>query len=162
MLRMASDERPGEVRAPIDPAKISADAGIVFIGRARTPWASREACPKNLRQARERRLGAYLEIDEPWRPGLSDLERGAAIIVLTWFHRARRDLIIQTPRNSSPSGVFSLRSPVRPNPVGLHVVRVRSIDPAGGRIDVDALDCFDMTPLVDMKPWFDGIDIPPA
>jgi tRNA (Thr-GGU) A37 N-methylase len=57
--------------------------------------------------------------------------------------------------------VFSLRSPVRPNPIGLHVVRLLSCDADTGRLDVDALDCLDGTPVLDLKPWRQSVDVPP-
>jgi tRNA (adenine37-N6)-methyltransferase len=159
---MDKTDRPGEIRAPLDPAAMKPDAGLVFIGSARTPWQSREDCPKNLSEARERGGAARIEIDAPWRQGLSDLGAGDAIIVLTWFDRARRDLLIQAPRHrGSPAGVFAIRSPVRPNPIALQVVRILSIDPERGLVDVDALDCLDGTPVLDIKPWRAGVDIPP-
>jgi tRNA-Thr(GGU) m(6)t(6)A37 methyltransferase TsaA len=154
--------RSGEIRSTVDPAIMRADAGIVFIGRASTPWSDRNDMPHNLRQARERGGEARIEIAAPWRPGLKDLVAGSAIVVLTWFDRARRDLVVQAPRHSDKlSGVFALRSPVRPNPIGLHVVRLVACDAKAGLITVDALDCLDGTPVVDIKPWLAGVDVPP-
>ena len=125
---MTSSIRPGEIRASVDPESQAGDARLVFIGRARTPWTSREDCPKNVREARERGGSAWIEIDPPWRPGLRDLAAGEAVIVLTWLDRARRDLLVQAPRHrDGAAGVFSLRSPVRPNPIGMHVVRIVSL-----------------------------------
>ncbi len=164
---MDQPERPGEIRAPVDPATLPADAGLVFIGKARTPWTERGAVPRNLRQARERQAGkrdgwARLEIDPPWRRGLHDLAIGSPIVVLTWFDRARRDLLVQAPRHSEHvRSVFSLRSPVRPNPIGLHIVRLVSCDMDAGVLEVDALDCLDATPILDIKPWLPSVDIPP-
>lgn len=158
---MSSPIRPGEIRAPRNPSDEAGDANLVFIGRARTPWTSRETCPKNLREARQRGGAARLEIGSDWRAGLRDLSAGDAVIVLTWLDQARRDLVVQAPRHrATTSGVFSIRSPVRPNPIGLHVVRIVSIDPAGGMIEVDALDCLDNTPVLDLKPWRAGVDVP--
>jgi tRNA (adenine37-N6)-methyltransferase len=159
---MDNKDRPGEHRAALDPASLAGDARLVFIGRARTPWKTRDECPKNLREARERGGKAWIEIDEAWRPGLRDLDAGEALIVLSWFDRAGRDLIIQAPRHRhAPAGVFSIRSPVRPNPIGLHVVRLVSLDAAAGRLDLDALDCLDETPILDIKPWRASVDIAP-
>jgi tRNA-Thr(GGU) m(6)t(6)A37 methyltransferase TsaA len=159
---MDHKERPGEIPAPLDPASLPGDATLVFIGRALTPWKTRDECPKNLREARERGQSASIEIDEAWRQGIADLRPGDAIVVLTWFDRARRDLVVQAPRHRPNSaGVFSIRSPVRPNPIGLHVVRLLSVDLAGGRLEVDALDCLDRTPVLDLKPWRAGVDVPP-
>ena len=158
-----SDVREGEVRASSDPATMPADAHLVFIGRAKTPWHDRADCPKNLRDARARGGDFRIAIDSPWRPGLRDLRAGDVIVVLLWMDRAQRDLIVQSPRHSpNPKGAFSLRSPVRPNPIGLDIVRITAINAGEGTIVVDALDCLDGTPVLDIKPWIEGVDVPPA
>ena len=154
--------RPGEVLSTVDPARLAPDAGLVFIGRAHTPWNDRTETPKSLRRARERGGAVEIEIDAPWRPGLKDLAAGSVIVLLTWFDRSRRDLVIQAPRHSEgETGVFSLRSPVRPNPIGLHVVRLLACDADAGRLIPDALDCLDGTPVLDIKPWLPSLDVPP-
>lgn len=153
--------RPGEQALPFDPAE-RADAGIAFIGRLRTPWSEGD-CPRNLARARERGGTFAIELDAPYRAGLAGLETGRAIVVLYWMSAARRDLIVQNPRHGGGlRGTFALRSPVRPNPVSMAVTTILDIDPENGRIAVEALDCFDGTPLVDIKPWSPGIDIPPG
>lgn len=154
------DQRPGEIALPFDPAETANDARIGFIGRIRSPWATRSDCPKNLARARERGQPASLEIDEPFRPGLLGLEVGKRIILLYWMHEARRDLIVQKPKHRpAATGVFALRSPVRPNPVSLGTVHITGIDLDAGRVDIDAIDCLDGTPLVDIKPWLETVDI---
>jgi len=154
-------KREGEVALEVDPSELDGDAHLIFIGRIRSPWSKRADCPKNMRFARERGLGAVLEVDEAYRPGLKDLTAGSTIILLYWMHQARRDLIIQRPRHSpDPAGVFSLRSPVRPNPVSLAVVRITNVDAGKGIVGIDAIDALDGTPLVDIKPWFETTDIP--
>ena len=164
MTRIRDGEiRDGEIHAAQDPGTLPADAHLVFIGRARTPWQNRADCPKNLREARQRTGDFRLLIDPPWRPGLGDIKAGDVLVVLLWMDRARRDLVVQAPRHRpEPTGVFSLRSPVRPNPIGLDMVRVSRIDAAAGVIAVDALDCFDGTPILDIKPWMEGADLPPS
>lgn len=153
--------RPGEVALSFDPAERT-EAGITFIGRLRTPWRKGD-CPRNLRQARERGGDFTVELDPDYCDGLAGLEPGQAITLLYWMNKARRDLIVQTPGHAGgPRGTFALRSPVRPNPVSLATVRITALDREAGRISVDALDCFDGTPLVDIKPWRDTIDVPPA
>lgn len=155
--------RPGEVALAFDPAQTAGDAHLVYIGRAETPWPTRDDCPKNIRQAREAGRPATLRIEPPWRPGLEGLKPGQAVVVLLWMHRARRDLILQAPRHrDTPAGVFALRSPVRPNPIGLAVVAILEIDREAGRIVVDALDCADGTPILDIKPWIESVDLPPG
>lgn len=152
-------QRQGEQALPSDPADAD-DARLCFIGTLHTPW-SRGNCPKNLAQARERGGDFRAEVAEPFRPGLAGLVAGQAVILIYWTGLARRDIITQQPaHHDAPVGVFSLRSPARPNPVALAVVRLLSIDAMTGLLTFDALDSFDGTPLLDVKPWLPGVDIP--
>jgi tRNA-Thr(GGU) m(6)t(6)A37 methyltransferase TsaA len=147
--------RPGEIRLPFDPALSAADAHLVFIGRVRTPWLARADCPKSMREARERHRPAAVELDPPWRPGLEGLDAMSHVILLTFLHGARRDLIMQRPQHLTLSrGVFALRSPVRPNPIGLHITQLLAVDAARGHLTIDAADCLDGTPLIDIKPYY--------
>jgi tRNA-Thr(GGU) m(6)t(6)A37 methyltransferase TsaA len=154
--------RPGERSVPaLVPA--GEEPRLVFIGRVRTPWKTLAECPKNMRLARERCASATLEIAPEWRPGLEGLETFSHLIVLTWLHRGRRDLIVQQPRHlKTPRGVFALRSPLRPNPIGVAIAKVLALDRAGGLVRVDAMDCLDGTPLLDLKPYFPSTDSFPA
>ena len=155
---------------PFDPAKTAHDACVIFIGSIRSPWKTRDACPRNMAQARERGQRAMIKLDEVWREGLVGMEKHSAVLVLYWMDKARRDLIVQTPRHRQethkshkpgPRGVFSLRSPARPNPVAIATVRILKLDKEAGVITIDAIDCLDRTPLIDIKPWFGDIDILP-
>ena len=151
--------RPREIVLPFDPAETADDARLMFIGHIESPWLKREDCPKNLRIARERGQQATVHVDEAWRQGLTGLEDYKHIILLYWMHEARRDIILQKPRHTfEPSGTFSLRSPVRPNPIALATVELINIDVASGRLDIDAIDCLNGTPLVDIKPWISTVD----
>jgi tRNA-Thr(GGU) m(6)t(6)A37 methyltransferase TsaA len=88
--------------------------------------------------------------------GLRDLRVGAELIVLTWFHLARRNELTTRPRsdpNNPITGVFNTRSPNRPNPIGLHRVRVLDVD--GPRIRVSHMEALDGTPVIDVKPVLD-------
>ncbi|ESY75888.1 tRNA (N6-threonylcarbamoyladenosine(37)-N6)-methyltransferase TrmO [Mesorhizobium sp. M0051] len=153
------EEREGERRLENDPASMPPDGGIVFIGRIASPWATRETCPKNMRAAGETGQPAVLTIDAPYREGLQGLERASHVIILSWLHHAPRDLIVQKPRHAAEAkGVFSLRSPARPNPIGLHVARLVGLDQDTGRIDLDAIDVLDGTPVIDLKPYFASTD----
>ena len=153
--------RPGELAADCDPASMPPDAGLVFIGVAHTPWR-RGNCPKGMRAAREEGRPATLDIAEPWRPALSGLKRASHVIVLGWLQTARRDLLVQSPIHAkTPSGTFALRSPARPNPIGVSVARLVRLNVGGGVIELDALDWFDGTPLLDIKPYFPGNDAIP-
>lgn len=160
MRPMATDGlRRGEIALPFDPA-LRVDAGLRFIGKLRTPW-SKGNCPHNLREARERGGSFHAVLDPEFRQGLAGLTPGQPVILLYWMDAARRDLIVQTPAHRpQPTGTFALRSPARPNPISLAVVRLVSIDAAAGMLEVDALDAFDGTPLLDIKPWLETVDTP--
>lgn len=153
------ETRAGEQKLSEDPAAAPGDARVVFIGRIRSPWTDRSTCPKNMRAARETGLTAELILDEPYRRGLAGLDGVSHIVVLTWLHYSPRDLIVQKPRHATTArGVFALRSPARPNPVGMHVVRLVSVDHETGTVSLDAIDVLDGTPVIDIKPYFASID----
>jgi tRNA (adenine37-N6)-methyltransferase len=154
-----SEQRDGEIALPVDPAGMAADAGLIFIGRVRSPWPTSADCPKNLRAAREIEHRAHVEIDEAYRAGLKGLTEASHVILLSWFDRAERNLIVQKPRHATKTtGVFALRSPVRPNPIGLHVVKLLALDIEAGRLDIDAIDLLNGTPILDVKPYFPSVD----
>lgn len=137
--------RPGEREVPLPERS---DARLVFIGRIRTPFATREQCP---RQGRVEGPVCRIEIDAPWREGLKGLGDFAHAEVLYWMHLARRDLVLQSPRsNGETMGTFALRSPVRPNPIATSRVEIVAV--GEGWVDVRGLDCVDGTPLIDLKP----------
>jgi tRNA-Thr(GGU) m(6)t(6)A37 methyltransferase TsaA len=120
------------------------------IGRVASPLIDRDAAP---RQGDEGAPDAWLVLDPEMRAGIGDLEVGAEMIVLTWLDRARRDVLAVHPRGDQHQpmrGVFSTRSPDRPNPIGLHTVQIVAID--GTRIRVRNLEALDRTPIVDIKP----------
>lgn len=154
--------REGEIALPFDPAERATDAGLVFIGRVRSPWTRREDCPRNTAAARAKGLPAEVELAPDYRAGLAGLEGATHVIVLTWLDRARRDLIVQKPRHAPAArGTFALRSPVRPNPIGLHVVGLNGVDVEAGILHLDAIDVLDGTPVLDVKPYFPGTDAVP-
>jgi tRNA (adenine37-N6)-methyltransferase len=152
--------RPGEVALPFDPAN-EPGASVAFIGRIRSPWTKDGDCPKNLREAREQAPHVVIEFDRRYWAGIEELRPGAHLVVLYWMDAARRDVIVQRPRHLDRLvGVFGLRSPARPNPVAVAVVTVRAIDLGACTLTVDAIDCFDGTPLLDIKPWLPSVDVP--
>jgi tRNA (adenine37-N6)-methyltransferase len=125
-----------------------ADAGLYFIGRISTPWTSRLETP---RQGRLDGPLCRIEVFNPWADGLSGLEQYERLEVLYWLHLSRRDLIRQSPANDRTArGTFSLRSPVRPNPIGTAIAKLVGIE--GSTVLVRGLDCLDGTPLLDLKP----------
>ncbi|MDI6028008.1 tRNA (N6-threonylcarbamoyladenosine(37)-N6)-methyltransferase TrmO [Corticibacterium sp. UT-5YL-CI-8] len=157
--QLAFGPREGEVRLERDPAEMSSDASVVFIGHVASPWTLREECPKNMRAARETGKAARVQVDATYRPGLVGLERASHVVVLTWLDRSPRNLIVQKPRHATEvKGVFSLRSPARPNPIGLHVARLLSLDVTSGILEIDAIDVLDGTPIIDLKPYMASID----
>ena len=124
------------------------DAGLVFIGRIHTPWTSRLVTP---RQGRADGPVCRIELFAPWVPALAGLERFERVEVLYWLHLSRRDLLLQSPADDGAvRGTFSLRSPVRPNPIGTSIARLVGIE--GNSVLVQGLDCVDGTPLLDLKP----------
>jgi tRNA-Thr(GGU) m(6)t(6)A37 methyltransferase TsaA len=120
------------------------------IGHVESSLTDLRAAPK---QGTEGAPEAWLVFDEGVRQGLGDLRVGDEIFVLTWLHRARRDVLAVHPRDDASrplQGVFSTRSSERPNPVGLHRVEIAEVD--GVRIRVRNLEAIDGTPVVDVKP----------
>lgn len=162
MTYRPDERREGERALPFDPAQLEPDAGVVFIGLVRSPWLSREECPKNMAAAREAARPASIEMDRRYCEGLHGLAGYSHIAVLTWLDRAPRNLIIQKPRHATdPKGVFALRSPARPNPIGLHIVRLVSFDAEAGILALEAIDALDGTPVIDIKPYFASTDAVP-
>jgi tRNA-Thr(GGU) m(6)t(6)A37 methyltransferase TsaA len=146
--------RPGEQSVEL-PAR--ADAEVYFIGRIRTPWTRREDCPKN---ARESEAVCRIDVDPRWAPALKDVETCSHLVVLYWMDKARRDLVLQVPRHyGEQRGTFALRSPARPNPIAMSVVRLLKVEEM--QLSVQGLDCLDDTPLIDIKPYFASTDAVP-
>ncbi len=123
------------------------------IGWVESPLTDRATAPK---QGHEGAPDAWLVFDADVSEGIRDLEVGTEIMVLTWLDRAPRDVLVVNPRgdpSNSEKGVFSTRSPARPNPVGLHRVLIVSIE--GLRVRVRNLEALDGTPIVDVKSVLD-------
>jgi len=124
--------------------------GLAPIGVVSSPLTDPAAAPK---QGSEGAPDAWLFLEPGVAAGLDGMRPGDEIIVLTWLHRARRDVLRVHPRDdpSNPErGVFTTRSADRPNPIGLHRVEVAAID--GARVRVRGLEAIDGTPVVDLKP----------
>ncbi|MEU4476390.1 tRNA (N6-threonylcarbamoyladenosine(37)-N6)-methyltransferase TrmO [Micromonospora sp. NPDC023888] len=126
------------------------------VGRVVSPLTDAASAP---RQGDEGSPDAWLVFDASVAPALRDLHVGAELLVLTWLDRARRDVLAVHPRGdeSRPeTGVFSTRSPHRPNPIGLHRVRVLAVE--GLRVRVADLEALDGTPVLDVKPVLGAAD----
>ena len=150
---MSDDIRPGEIAVAL-PRDF--DAGVYFIGRIRTPWARRDDCPKN---ARGSDALCTIELDPRYAAALEGVSTCTHLVVLYFMDQARRDLLVQSPRHGTRRGTFALRSPVRPNPIAMSVVRLVGIE--GANLKVVGLDCLDGTPLIDLKPYFPSVDSVP-
>ena len=127
------------------------------IGRVRSPLVTRDHAPK---QGYEGAPEAWLEFAPEFEMGLRDLRAGEEVLVLTWLDRADRETLRVHPRDDPDAplrGVFSTRSADRPNPIGIHRVRIAEIA-TPTRMRVLVLEALDGTPIVDVKPVLGGID----
>ncbi len=123
------------------------------IGRVESPLTELASAPK---QGDEGAPDAWLVFEPGVIGALDGIRPGDRVIVLTWLDRARRDLLRVHPRGDTSrkqQGVFSTRSPERPNPIGLHEVEIAAID--RGRVRVRGMEALDGTPIVDVKPVLD-------
>jgi tRNA-Thr(GGU) m(6)t(6)A37 methyltransferase TsaA len=119
------------------------------VGVVRSPLTDRASAPK---QGFEGSPDAWVEFSADVLPALASVAPGDELLLLTWFHEARRDVLAVHPRGNPDNpmtGVFSTRSPDRPNPIGIHPVTVVSVD--GARVRVRDLEAIDGTPVVDVK-----------
>ncbi len=123
-------------------------ATIKFIGHIETPYKTLEECPRNIEKNGPL---CQLVIKKELREGLFGLIAGQEILVLYWFDNVNRNVCHQKSRQTGElSGVFALRTPNRPNPIGAAVVQIIKIE--GECIFVKGLDCLNGTPLLDIKP----------
>lgn len=120
------------------------------IGVIRSELSSRKKAPC---QGYEGGPDAWVELNPDVAEGIEGITVSDEIILVTWFHKAHRDILKLHPRRdkSRPiTGVFSTRSPDRPNPLGLH--RVTILEITGNRLKVRPMEAIDGTPVVDIKP----------
>lgn len=126
------------------------ESTLRFLGRVESTLSDRSQAP---RQPDEGAPDAWLVFEEPYAPALADLTPGSDVLLLTWLDRGDRDVLAVHPRGDAArpvTGVFSTRSPDRPNPIGLHEVRVLAVE--GTRVHVRNLEALDGTPILDVKP----------
>lgn len=129
---------------------------VRLIGRVESPLVDLASAP---RQGDEDAPEAWVRFDPGVRDALGGLEPGTDVLLVTWLHRADRAVLTVHPRGDAGralTGVFSTRSPDRPNPIGLHRVRVLDVD--GLRIRVDGLEAIDGTPVLDVKPVLRSVE----
>jgi tRNA-Thr(GGU) m(6)t(6)A37 methyltransferase TsaA len=130
--------------------KSPASYSVEPIGFIRSDLKRLEDAP---RQGHEGASDAWLEVRPSFVEGLQGIVTGCEIVIITWFHEAERNVLKVHPRNnlSAPlAGVFSTRSPDRPNPLGLH--RVTVYESGGNRIRIGPIEAIDGTPVADIKP----------
>jgi tRNA-Thr(GGU) m(6)t(6)A37 methyltransferase TsaA len=123
---------------------------VQTIGVIRSTLKNRKGAP---RQGSEGAPDVWLEVDPVVSPGLDGLKAGEDIIVVTWLHKARREVLKVHPRSEKHrplTGVFATRSPDRPNPLGLHRVSIRRI--VKNRLRIGPIEAIDGTPVIDIKP----------
>jgi tRNA-Thr(GGU) m(6)t(6)A37 methyltransferase TsaA len=128
---------------------------LVPIGWVRSDLKDPEQAP---RQGSEGAPKAWIDITAPYREGLAGIVPGQEVLVVTWFHLARRDVLAVHPRRDelrALTGVFNTRSPDRPNPLALHRVTVLTAREDG--LEVEPLEAVDGTPVVDLKPALRGV-----
>lgn len=119
------------------------------IGRIRTPHRSLETCP---RHGGDDQPPSVLELLPEYADALLGIEAASHLYIMYWLDQAdRTTLLRKTPHDGVVRGVFAVRSPVRPNPLGLSVTRLISRN--GTALTVGGLDCLDGTPLIDIKPY---------
>jgi tRNA-Thr(GGU) m(6)t(6)A37 methyltransferase TsaA len=120
------------------------------VGWVESPLTDRDAAPK---QGDEGAPQARIVFRPEIREAAADLQVGDEVLVLTWLHQGRRDVLACHPRDDTSHprlGVFSTRSSDRPNPIGLHAVTIVSIE--DNAISVRNLEAIDGTPVLDVKP----------
>jgi tRNA-Thr(GGU) m(6)t(6)A37 methyltransferase TsaA len=127
---------------------------IRAIGRVESALRDLKSAPK---QADEGAPSAWLVFVPDVGPGLQGIRIGDEAVLITWLDRADRSLLNVHPRgdtSKAPQGIFSTRSPHRPNPIGLHQVTITAVD--GLRLQVRGLEALDGTPIIDLKPVLDS------
>ncbi|TLP37593.1 tRNA (N6-threonylcarbamoyladenosine(37)-N6)-methyltransferase TrmO [Arcobacter arenosus] len=127
------------------------------IGTIKTPFKSIEDMPIQPKGAKD--VEGIIILDEELSAGLKDLDGFSHIYLIYSFHEVKREELIVTPfMDTQKRGVFSTRSPLRPNHIGLSIVKLKSVQ--DNKVYVDGIDVLDGTPLLDIKPFiekFDGV-----
>jgi tRNA-Thr(GGU) m(6)t(6)A37 methyltransferase TsaA len=132
----------------------SCDLVLMPVGRIRTSYQSLEECP---RAGRLNGSPCTIVLEERFTEALMDIEAASHLHIMYWLDRARRDAVTaKTFRDGVVRGVFANRAPMRPNPIGLSVVRL--LERKGAELTVSGLDCLDGTPVLDIKPYIPGND----
>jgi tRNA-Thr(GGU) m(6)t(6)A37 methyltransferase TsaA len=122
---------------------------LTQIGIIHTPYKTPSECPCQTSKSEQI---AEIEVYEDYVGGLKDIEGFSHIIILYWLHKSiGYSLLVITPWDSKPHGMFTTRSPRRPNPIGISVVKL--IERRGNILRIKGIDAIDGTPLIDIKPY---------
>lgn len=127
------------------------EQNIIQIGKVHSELKNLKDCPL---QENEKAPEALIEIFTEFKIAVEDIKPGEKLILFTWLHQADRTVLKTRPRNdpNAPlTGIFSTRSPDRPNPIGIHFVKVVSVL-QGNKLLVSGLEVLDQTPIIDIKP----------
>ncbi|MHB9923794.1 tRNA (N6-threonylcarbamoyladenosine(37)-N6)-methyltransferase TrmO [Clostridium botulinum] len=125
------------------------------IGYIKSPFKNLEEIPPQNIYAKDKK--ALIEIKEELVKGLKDLDKNSHIIILFYFNKSKDfNLITKTPWSDEKKGVFSTRSPKRPNPIGLSIVKLIEID--HNKIIIEGIDMLDGTPVLDIKPYLEELN----
>ncbi len=136
---------------------MEADFTLKPVGVIHSPYKVSGEAP---RQGRSRETVSEIEVFPEFAEALEGLESYRYLIILYWMHKSLRgSLKARPPGQLRERGVFATRSPHRPNPIGLCLVELLSVE--GGRLKVRWLDALDGSPLLDIKPYIDEVDSPP-
>ncbi len=126
------------------------------IGIIHTPFTSRIGMPIQVTGAKG--VKGRIILKKKYVPGLADLEGFSHIILIYHFHKSNTYKLLVTPfLDTAKRGIFSTRAPVRPNPIGISVVRLLKVD--GRNLEIENVDMMDGTPLLDIKPYVPAFDI---
>ena len=150
---MEQQETTGAGPGPQDAGRAARRYEVRPVAWVESPLRERAQAP---RQGNLGAPSAWLAVEPEFAPAVRDLRAGQQVIVLTWLDQARREELTAVPGDnpgSPPLGVFSTRSPDRPNPVGLHRAEILAVQ--GPRILVSELEALDGTPVIDIKPALD-------
>ena len=121
---------------------------LKFIGYIETPYENIGDCPRNIQLDGPE---CKLVLNKEYEAGLNGIVAGQEILILYWFVNVDRNRLQQTSKRTGEfAGVFALRTPNRPNPIGAAVIKIKKLK--GHEIFVKGLDCLNGTPLIDIKP----------
>lgn len=126
------------------------EIACTVIGVIETLYKTMEDCPN--RHNKKEFLPCTIRLAPNYAPGIIGFAAGDRALVLYWFHRSRRDMVelpVREGVRDEPLGVFTTRTPVRPNPIAAQTVEILAV--RDGELDVTGLDCLDGTPVLDIK-----------